>query len=79
MGSEMCIRDSTVIAIDGHVVNQSKVQRLLDTSENASVSVAVIRDGKLIHLDLPLMDAREDMAFFNINDADKFEKWLGRA
>lgn len=71
--------NDTVIAIDGHVVNQSKLQRLLDTSENASVTVAVIRDGKLIHLDLPLMDARKDMAFFNINDADKFEKWLGRA
>lgn len=69
--------NDNIIAIDGHVVAQGKLQRILDTTFESTAEVSLIRDGQLLNVTLPIMDARKDMAFFEINDADAFSHWLG--
>lgn len=69
--------NDNIIAINGHVVSQGKLQRILDTTLESTADVSVIRDGQLLNVTLPIMEARKDMAFFEINDADVFGHWLG--
>ncbi|BFT30288.1 PDZ domain-containing protein [Alteromonas sp. D210916BOD_24] len=65
-----------IIAVDGHVVNPAKLQRMLDNAQTDSVTLTVIRDGRLLSLDLPVIAARKDMAFFEIKDSAVFTQWL---
>jgi predicted metalloprotease with PDZ domain len=69
--------NDNIIAINGHVVSQGKLQRILDTTLESTAEVSLIRDGQLLNVTLPVMEARKDMAFFEINDADVFNHWLG--
>ena len=59
------------------MVSQGKLQRILDTTLESTAEVSLIRDGQLLNVTLPVMEARKDMAFFEINDADVFNHWLG--
>lgn len=65
-----------IIALDGNIINTSKLQRLLDTAVSDTVVLSVIRDGKLLSIDLPVVRARKDMAYFTITDKDKMQAWL---
>ncbi|MEC8416627.1 MAG: PDZ domain-containing protein [Pseudomonadota bacterium] len=75
MQSGLLLND-VIIAMDGNVVNQAKLQRLLDSAISDEVTLSVIRDGKLLSLALPVIKARKDMAFFTITDEAKMKEWL---
>ncbi|MDB2330179.1 PDZ domain-containing protein [Alteromonas sp.] len=68
--------NDVIIAIDGYVVDQKLLPRLLDTTQALSADVTLIRDGKLLSVTLPVKDAREDACFFTIEDQSAFETWL---
>lgn len=68
--------NDTLLAINDEIVTSVKLQRLLDSATTNTVKVTVIRDGQLIHLSLPVIEARKDRAFFTIEDKDKFNTWL---
>ena len=68
--------DDIVIALDGHVVNQTKLQRLLDSAQSKTVEITLIRDGRLLCVDLPIIPARQDMAYFEVVDSEKLNAWL---
>ena len=76
MNAGILLNDN-IIAIDGHVVSQGKLQRILDTTGESTLEVSLIRDGQLLNVTLPVMEARKDMAFFEINDENAFNRWLG--
>lgn len=65
-----------ILALNGHVVNQIKFQRMLDNAQTTHVTLTVIRDGRLLSLELPVIEARKDMAFFEISDETVFKNWL---
>ncbi|GGW88295.1 M61 family metallopeptidase [Alteromonas halophila] len=69
--------NDTIIAADGTVVDDKLLQRYLNASASASLSLTVARDGRLIHCDLPVLRAREDVGYFTIEDTQRFERWLG--
>ena len=69
--------NDNIIAVNGHVVVQGKLQRILDTTLESTAEVSLIRDGKLLNVTLSIMEARNDMAYFEINDANVFGNWLG--
>lgn len=75
MQSGLLLND-VIIAFDGNVVNQAKLQRLLDSAKSDEVTLSVIRDGKLLSLALPVIEARKEMAFFTITDETKMKEWL---
>lgn len=68
--------NDVIIALNGHVVNQTKLQRILDNAQDA-VDVSLIRDGRLLNVSLPVVPARNEMAFFEIKNKDLFNLWLG--
>lgn len=68
-----------IVAVNGYVVNQTKLQRILDTTNTGQVGVSLIRDGRLLTLDLDLRNAREDVCYLTIIDESKFANWLGLA
>ena len=70
--------NDVIIALDGHIVNVQKFQRLLDNAQASTVEITLIRDGRLITLPLNVVKARPDMAYFTITDELKLSKWLGR-
>ncbi len=70
--------NDVIIALDGHIVNAQKLQRLLDTAQKSAVDVTLIRDGKLLTLPLNVVKARAEMAYFNIEDVQTLNQWLGR-
>ncbi|WP_421131440.1 M61 family metallopeptidase [Alteromonas sp. A079] len=68
--------NDVIIAVNHYVVDQKMLQRILDTTQDATVEVTLIRDGKLMSVQLTVTDAREDASFFTIDDVNAFEKWL---
>ena len=70
--------NDVIIALDGHIVNVQKFQRLLDNAQASTVEITLIRDGRLLTLPLNVVKARTDMAFFTITDQQKLSKWLAR-
>jgi predicted metalloprotease with PDZ domain len=70
--------NDVIIALDGHIVNAQKLQRLLDNAQTATVDITLIRDGRLLTLPLEVTRARQEMAYFEITDEEKFNQWLGK-
>ena len=70
--------NDVIIALDGHVVNAQKFQRLLDNAQASTVEITLIRDGRLLTLPLNVVKARADMAYFTITDQQKLSKWLAQ-
>lgn len=68
--------NDVVIAIKGHVVTQEKLQRLLDSATETMLPVVVIRDGRLLNIELPVIAARHEMAYFDVIDSEKLNAWL---
>ena len=68
--------NDVVIAIKGHVVTQEKLQRLLDSATESMLPVVVIRDGRLLNIELPVIAARHEMAYFDVIDSEKLNAWL---
>lgn len=68
--------NDVIIAVNDYVVDQKLLQRLLDTTQDATADVTLIRDGKLLSVTLPVNDAREDACFFAVEDLNAFETWL---
>lgn len=67
-----------IIALDGHIVNAQKLQRLLDNAQTPKVEITLIRDGRLLTLPLEVTEARKEMAYFEITDEEKLNLWLGK-
>ncbi|AXT40373.1 M61 family peptidase [Alteromonas sp. BL110] len=70
--------NDVIIALDGHIVNAQKLQRLLDNAQTSTVDISLIRDGRLITLPIAVTEARQEMAYFEITDEEKLNKWLGK-
>lgn len=70
--------NDTIIAVNGHVVTAQKLQRLLDNAQQPTVDITLIRDGRLLTIPLSVMKPRSEMAYFEIVDEEKIQKWLGR-
>lgn len=68
--------NDVIIAINDYVVDQKLLQRLIDTTREATADVTLIRDGKLLSVTLPIKAAREDASFITIEDLNAFETWL---
>lgn len=66
-----------IIAIGSEVVNENKLQRLLDTQTGDHVKLTVIRDARLITLKLPLIAPRQDVCYLTLADVAAFDRWLG--
>ena len=69
--------DDIIVAVEDTVASTTLLQRLLDTSNGDNVSVTVIRDGKLLSVQLPLIEANKDVCYFTIDNTEKFNEWLG--
>ncbi|MDO6565939.1 M61 family peptidase [Alteromonas sp. 1_MG-2023] len=69
--------NDTIIAVNGYVVNQVKLQRILDSTNTGQVSISLIRDGRLLTGDLDVRNAREDVCYFSVVDESKLAAWLG--
>ncbi|WP_338517594.1 M61 family metallopeptidase [Alteromonas gracilis] len=65
-----------IVALDGHVVNPAKLQRLLDCCKKESIALTLIRDGRLLNVTLPILPARCDMAYFDVVDDAVLTQWL---
>ncbi|MEG3768028.1 M61 family metallopeptidase [Alteromonas sp. 14N.309.X.WAT.G.H12] len=65
-----------IIALDGWVVNDVLLQRLLNQTSASSLPITVLRDGRLLNLALPVLPKREEACYFTIDDEDKFADWL---
>jgi predicted metalloprotease with PDZ domain len=70
--------NDVIIALDGHIVNTQKLQRLLDNAQTSTVDITLIRDGRLLTLPLEVTQARQEMAYFEITDEEKLNQWLGK-
>ena len=70
--------NDVIIALEGHIVNAQKLQRLLDNAQTSTVDITLIRDGRLLTLPLEVTRARQEMAYFEITDKEKLNKWLGK-
>lgn len=70
--------NDVIIALDGHIVTAQKLQRLLDNAQTSTVDITLIRDGRLLTLPLEVTRARQEMAYFEITDEEKLNKWLGK-
>ena len=71
--------NDVIIALDGHIVNAQKLQRLLDNAQTSTVDITLIRDGRLLTLPLEVTRARQEMAYFEITDEEKLNQWLGKS
>lgn len=70
--------NDVIIALEGHIVNAQKLQRLLDTAQESTVNITLIRDGRLLTVPLEVTQARQEMAYFDITDEVKLNQWLGK-
>ncbi|RDV26021.1 M61 family peptidase [Alteromonas aestuariivivens] len=67
-----------LVAFNGYVVNDALLQRLLDACQQSHAQVTVIREGRLLNLELPILSSREDVCYLTISNPDAFKQWLGR-
>jgi len=65
-----------ILALNNQVVNQAKLQRLLDCASDTHVTLTLIRDGQIVNVALPVLQARQDRAYFTIENEEKFQQWL---
>ncbi len=69
--------NDTILAMNGLIINDRQLQRMLDATDKKTVSLTVIRDGRVITLTLPVLAAQKDVCYFTIDNAQAFEAWLG--
>ena len=65
-----------ILALNNQVVNQAKLQRLLDCASDTHVTLTLIRDGQIVNVALRVLQARQDRAYFTIENEEKFQQWL---
>lgn len=67
-----------IIAVDGLVCNElSFISALKSKKEGNFAQLHVIRDGRLITLEFPILKAKADTCKINIGSSAIFESWLG--
>lgn len=65
-----------LLAIDGWQVNSSNLQAVLDNCQAADVSLQLLRDGRWLSLQMPVMAAPEDCIYLSIKDEKTAYAWL---
>lgn len=68
--------NDVILALDGWVVNDALLQRLLDTAQGETVKLTVMRDGRLLELPLAVQAVADDAYFFSIDEPAKLQQWL---
>ncbi|AYA64425.1 M61 family metallopeptidase [Alteromonas sp. RKMC-009] len=68
-----------IIALDGYVVNDILLQRLLNQTGESALPLTVLRDGRLLTLSLPVLEERQEACYFTIEDKEKLAAWLATA
>ncbi|MEW9796840.1 M61 family metallopeptidase [Alteromonas sp. CYL-A6] len=66
-----------ILAVSDYVVNTKRLHRLLDTHQEDTLPLTVIRDGKLIRAALPRVRTRHDVCYLKLDTEDTFRRWLG--
>ena len=82
-GSPACVAglqiNDTILAADDFVVNENLLLRMLNTWEQTTMVITVIRDGRVLTLSLPVEDAAQYACYFTIDDRTRLHRWLGLA
>ena len=65
-----------LIAANGYVVNPPLLQRLLDNSNEDTLELLVIREGRTLTMTMPVRPAAEEVCYLEINDKQKLLNWL---
>ncbi len=65
-----------IIALEGYVVGDVLLQRLLNQTDKTELAITVIRDGRLLTLKLPVIEERQEACYFTIEDKEKLAEWL---
>ncbi|MFC3120091.1 M61 family metallopeptidase [Agaribacter flavus] len=69
-----------IIALNGLEVNAKSLMRELNTMDvGTEAQIHILRDGRLLCLSLPVIEAEKDTCYLSINDQSMFAKWLGIA
>lgn len=68
--------NDNLIAVDGWQVSESNLQRLLNAASNETITLTVLRDGRLLTLAMPSQDAQETHIELKLVDETKFLNWL---
>ncbi|MFS1704107.1 M61 family metallopeptidase [Alteromonas sp. AMM-1] len=80
-GSAACVAglqvNDRLIAIDGFVVNVKLLDRMLASERNGDFSLTLVRDGRLLNLTMPLLEAPKQHTALTITDKQAFAAWLG--
>tara|TARA_B100001123_G_scaffold212258_1_gene239697 strand:- start:798 stop:1547 length:750 start_codon:yes stop_codon:yes gene_type:complete len=66
-----------LIAVDGYVVNTKLLDRMLASERRDAFSLNVVRDGRVLNLTMPLLEAPKQHMALTINNDDAFANWLG--
>lgn len=69
--------NDVIVAANGLIVNDRQLQRMLDAASQSRLTLTVVRDGRLITRNLPVLAARKDVCYFTIENADRLARWLG--
>ena len=66
-----------LIAVDGYVVNTKLLDRMLASEREDAFSLNIVRDGRVLNLTMPLLEAPKQHMALTINNDDAFANWLG--
>ncbi|MCU7554214.1 PDZ domain-containing protein [Alteromonas sp. ASW11-19] len=65
-----------LLAVEDYVVTSPLVQRMLDATSKKTLKLLVLREGRVVTLELPVTEAEYEVCQFTITDTDKFQRWL---
>ncbi|MBU3022950.1 M61 family metallopeptidase [Aestuariibacter sp. A3R04] len=65
-----------IIALNGWVVTDVLLQRLLNQTDASEVELTIVRDGRVLLLHLPVTQEQQDACYFTIEDKAAFSAWL---
>lgn len=68
-----------LLAADDYVVTAPLLQRLLDATTSNTLKLLVLREGRVVRLNLPVTDADQNVCQFTVTDSDKLQRWLTTA
>ncbi|NMH58479.1 M61 family metallopeptidase [Alteromonas sp. MYP5] len=66
-----------IIALDGYEVNENLLQRLVEVSQEDSLPITIIRDGRLLTRSFPVVSAEKNLFYLKIENESQFAAWLG--
>ncbi|WP_018981701.1 M61 family metallopeptidase [Salinimonas chungwhensis] len=69
--------NDVIIAADNYVVDDKLLERFVNNKQKGAIMLTVIREGRLLSLNLVPQKAVNDACYFVITDRKKLHQWLG--